>query len=32
MGVATVPVSSEFGSALVYNIITAQYVDLQSTL
>jgi hypothetical protein len=32
MGVTSVPLSSEFGTALVYNIMTAQYVDLQSTL
>jgi hypothetical protein len=32
MGVMCVPISPESGAALVYNIITAQYVDLQSTL
>lgn len=32
MGVASVPVSTEFGVALINNIMTAQYVDLQSTL
>jgi hypothetical protein len=32
MGVTSVPVSPEHGVALVYNTITTQYVDLQSTL
>lgn len=32
MGVTSIPISAQFGTALVYNIITSQYVNLQSTL